>query len=114
MAVTHEQYNNKLIRPDRQITYPGIPYKDWPPPPTDSDTICMNCPADRPPHRFIIKKGDTVDVDISSPGTPVIWRGIVCAIDRNHPEKKKVKVSFPDKNHIDWFTLGVISPVAES
>jgi len=99
------QEHNNLIRPDRQITYSGIPPKDWPPPPNDEDTACIDKLYESPPYRLIIKKGDTVDVDISMPGTPVIWRGVVTSIAHDHPEGRKLHVTFADKNMAGWFTL---------
>jgi hypothetical protein len=57
-----------LVRPDRQLTYDGLPHSEWPRPVEDQQTITidrLHADIDGPPHRFVIRCGDTVEVFFS-------------------------------------------------
>jgi len=54
-----------LVRPDRQVTYDGIPIADWPEPLYDESVLVikrLRPDIDGPPHYFLIKTGDRVEV----------------------------------------------------
>lgn len=59
---------SSLIRPDRQLTYDGLPPSEWPRPVEDRQTITVDrvrADIDGPPHRFVIRCGDVVEVFFS-------------------------------------------------
>ena len=71
-----------LVRPDRQFTFDGIPHFEWPKAEHDRDSITVDRirdDIDGPSHRFLICRGDTVEVYFSSQKTDVgdgsAWRG---------------------------------------
>lgn len=105
-----------LVRTDRQIVYEDAAgYEDWPP--ADSlhnhDTITVDRihnDIDGPSHRFVIKRGDTVEAwfgkDNLQPGTVV---GISHA-------RREVCVVFTEGSNTEessgqWFAVGAIYPI---
>ncbi|QDV43902.1 hypothetical protein Enr13x_37620 [Stieleria neptunia] len=105
-----------LIRPDRQITFPDARgHWEWPDPGEhhDRDTITVDRVSDldgATPHRFVIKRGDTVNAWFSSKRTEP---GKVVGISHAN---NQVRVQFPDAirdtEGIE-FHVGQIYPAAE-
>jgi hypothetical protein len=96
-----------LVRQDRQLTYEGRPHWEWPEPSRDADTITVDrlqADIDGPPHRFVVRRGDTVEVFFTKSR---VERGEV--IDISH-RSKRVKVRLSDKRNGIWFSLGSIYP----
>lgn len=80
----------KLIRPDRQTLFDG-PASEWPTSPHDPEIIVVDhdrTDIDGPPHRFLIKVGDLVEIFISAEDSRI---GEVRAIFH---EREEVEVSF--------------------
>lgn len=99
-----------LVRPDRQLTYGGVPPHEWPLPEHDRDTITVDRPRhdiDGPPHRFVIKRGDIVELLVS----PACLE-IVEVIDIDHV-KHEVQVSCREANQVTWFAKERIYPPPE-
>lgn len=80
----------QLIRPDRQFTYWGLPPDQWPPPPLIVCSITvdrLHSTVDGPPHRFLIRIGDDVEVrfEATEPQahleTTFVYKGCVADID---------------------------------
>lgn len=99
-----------LVRPDRQLTFDGSPHYDWPAPTHDRDTISVDRirnDIDGPSHRFIIHRGDTVEVFFSP--TRVELGEVTGISHRNH----EVRVAFSEQSEGIWFQVGCIYPTAE-
>lgn len=100
-----------LVRPDRQLTYDGTDSCEWPHDSTvhDANTISVDrltTDIDGPPHRFLIRRGDRVEV-YAAPNRFAI--GEVVAIDH---DREEVQVRFPESLQCYWFYKGQIYPVA--
>jgi hypothetical protein len=96
-----------LVRPDRQLTYDGLPHWKWPDPTHDTDTITVDrihADVDGPPHRFVIRRGDTVEVFLSKSQAEL---GEV--VDLCH-RSNRVHVRFSDKQDCIWISFGRIYP----
>lgn len=101
----------QLVRPDRQFTYAGLPTHKWPPADSlhDGNTITVDRICDgirEPSHRFIIKRGDTVQACISKDRCEV---GRVVGISHACGE---VRVSLGEGGQGIWFGKSQIYPVA--
>jgi hypothetical protein len=100
-----------LVRPDRQLIYGGVHYWEWPEPDHDRDTITVDRlrdDIDGPPHRFVIKCGDTVEVFFSNVRIEV---GKVTGI--NHV-RQEVRVLFQKERKRQWFAKDRIYPTPKS
>lgn len=100
-----------LVRPDRQLTYGGLSHYEWPDakPLHDRDTITVDRirdDIDGPSHRFIIKRGDTVEAYFNKDCIKV---GEVVGISHANNE---VRVRFAEGTDGIWFYKGCIYPVA--
>jgi len=101
-----------LVRPDRQITYDGLPHYEWPDPKPlhDRDTITVDrirLDIDGPSHRFVIKRGDTVEAFFSHDRIKI---GHVTGISHANQE---VRVAFSERSNGIWFNVGAIYPAPE-
>lgn len=103
-----------LIRPDRQIVYPDASnHYHWPDAKLlhDHDTISVDRivdDIDGPAHRFIIKRGDTVEAYMSH-GTFHV--GQVIGISH---ARQEVRVAWDETlNKGGWFHVGCIYPATE-
>lgn len=102
-----------LVRPDRQLTYDGLPHYEWPDaiPLHDRDTITVDRirdDIDGPSHRLIIKRGDAVEAYFSRNRTEV---GEVVGLSHANQE---VCVRFPGGAGGVWFPKGAIYPTVET
>lgn len=99
-----------LVRPDRQLTYDGAPHYEWPAPQHDRDTITVDRirdDIDGPSHRFIICRGDTVEVFFSHEKTDF---GEVTGISHRNNE---VRVSLQEGTDGIWVAVNQIYPAVE-
>lgn len=100
-----------LVRPDRQLTYGGLPHSQWPAPEHDQDTITVDRireDIDGPSHRFVICRGDTVEVFCSHDKTDI---GEVTGVShRNH----EVRVSFQEDTEGIWVSTGCVYPASST
>jgi protein-L-isoaspartate O-methyltransferase len=99
-----------LVRPDRQLTYGGAIHFEWPTPEHDRDTITVDRirdDIDGPSHRFIICRGDTVEVFLSHEKADV---GEVTGISHRN---NKVKVSLQEGTDGIWVGTGQVYPAIE-
>ncbi|QEG35975.1 methyltransferase [Bythopirellula goksoeyrii] len=102
-----------LVRPERQLTYGGIPHHEWPEAKFlhDRDTITVDRirdDIDGPSHRFIIKRLDHVEAYFSKDHTQL---GQVVGISH---AKEEVCVKFPGGKNGIWFYKGEIYPAVET
>lgn len=100
-----------LVRPDRQLTYDGSDPCEWPHVSTvhDANTISVDrltADIDGPPHRFLIRRGDQVEVHWAPDKFPI---GIVVEIDHRREE---VQVQFPGSSQRYWFYKIQVYPTA--
>lgn len=108
-----KEQQTDFVRNDRQITYPNaVTHYDWPPAKElhDRDTISVERVSDNNgnvPHRFIIKRGDTVNAYFSN---KKIETGKVTGISH---ARKEVRVSFGNDSKGIWFSAGAIYPAPE-
>ena len=99
-----------LVRPDRQIVYPEtVSHTDWPDPAPlhDHDTITVDRirdDIDGPAHRFVIRRGDTVEVFFSHQKTDT---GQVTGVSHRNNE---VRVSFQKGTKGIWVGTGCVYP----
>lgn len=103
-----------LIRPDRQIVYPDAPnHYHWPDAKLlhDHDTITVDRitdDIDGPAHRFVIKRGDTVEAYMAHNNFHV---GEVIGISH---AKQEVRVAWDSTlKKGGWFHVGCIYPATE-
>ncbi|MCA9242068.1 MAG: hypothetical protein KDA37_17780, partial [Planctomycetales bacterium] len=103
-----------LIRPDRQLVFrDAVTHYDWPDASElhDRDTITVDRISDHdgPPHRFVIKRGDTVRAYM---GKDRFHTGSVIGI--SHAETR-VRVSWNsgDLKRGGWFDVGAIYPAID-
>lgn len=103
-----------LIRPDRQIVYADSPnHFHWPDakPLHDHDTITVDRitdDIDGPAHRFVIKRGDTVEAYMAHDNFHV---GQVIGVSH---ARQEVRVAWDDTlEKGGWFHVGRIYPAAE-
>ncbi len=99
-----------LVRPDRQFTFDGAAHYDWPLPEEDRDTITVDRlrdDIDGPPHRFVIRRGDTVEVFFRQDRVEI---GEVFGISH---ARQEVRVRFGDRGQGIWFAVGQIYPTLE-
>jgi phospholipid N-methyltransferase len=102
-----------LVNPDRQLTFGGAPHEEWPKPIWNRETITVDRirdDIDGPSHRFVIQRGDQVEVYFSTERievgkvvgisharveASVRVRGAKCgvwtAVDRLYPVPKKIQ-----------------------
>ena len=96
-----------LVRPDRQLTFDGLPHWKWPKPKEDSRIITVDrviSDIDGPPHRFVIQVGDKVEV-LSTPNSAEFAEVVdVC------PNRQMVRVRFSDEKEPIWISVGRIYP----
>jgi predicted RNA methylase len=96
-----------LLRPDRQLTFGGLPHYEWPAPEHDRDTITVDRireDIDGPSHRFVICRGDTVEVFFSHQKTDI---GEVTGVSHRNNE---VRVSFQEGSEGIWVGTGCVYP----
>ncbi len=96
-----------LVRPDRQFTFDGKDHWDWPRPTDDRDAISVDRlrdDIDGPSHRFVIRRGDTVEVFFSR---DKLETGEVVGISNANQE---VRVRFTEGTDGQWFAVGQIYP----
>jgi predicted RNA methylase len=96
-----------LVRPDRQLTFGGIPHYEWPAPEHDRDTITVDRireDIDGPSHRFVICRGDTVEVFFSHQKLDI---GEVTGVSHRNNE---VRVSFQKGSEGIWVGTGCVYP----
>lgn len=102
-----------LVRPDRQIVYPEASnHFEWPDPKPlyDRDTITVDrisADIDGPSHRFVIRRGDQVEVFISRDNVDL---GEVTGISH---AREEVEVTFREGTGGVWFAKGQIYPAPE-
>jgi hypothetical protein len=96
-----------LVRPDRQLTFDGVPHWKWPKPKEDSRTITVDrviSDIDGPPHRFVIQVSDIVEV-FSTPNSAELGKVVdVCR------KRQMVRVRVLDEKDPIWFSVGRIYP----
>jgi len=100
-----------FIRPDRQLTFGGATHFEWPAPGHDRDTITVDRvrdDIDGPSHRFVICRGDTVEVFFSHAKTDT---GEVVGISHAN---EQVCVRFPGGKEGVWLSKGQIYPAIET
>ena len=100
-----------LILPDRQLTYGGTSYDEWPPPEYDPNTITvdrLHRDINGPPHRFVIHRGDTVEVFLAPDGVEI---GEVTGISHRNSE---VRVAFREGSDGLWFSTEQIFPAVDA
>ena len=97
-----------LVRPDRQLTFDGLPHWKWPKPKEAPDTITVDrvtSDIDGPAHRFVIQVGDTVEV-FSTPSSAELAEVLDV-----FPKKRLVQVRFFDeKKDSIWISVGRTYP----
>jgi hypothetical protein len=96
-----------LVRPDRQLTYEGDSPCAWPPPDRDQDVMTVDRPwtdIDGPPHRFVIWRGDFVEVYMSPSRSEL---GKVVDISQRRQE---VQVFIHGERRRTWFCKEQIYP----
>jgi hypothetical protein len=96
-----------VVRPDRQLTFDGLPHWKWPKPKEDSRIITVDrvvSDIDGPPHRFVIQVGDTVEV-FSTPNSAELAE--VLDVSR---KRQTVRVRFLDEKDPIWISAGRIYP----
>lgn len=99
-----------LVRPDRQLIYGGVHHWEWPKPTHDRDTITVDRARndiDGPAHRFVIKRGDTVEVFSKD------RLQIGNVTDINHV-RNEVQILFPKECNGEWFSKDQIYPTPKS
>ncbi len=99
------------MRPDRQITFDGLPHNEWPEPNEDRDTITVDRigeDIDGSSHRFIIRRGDTVEAFFRRDKTEI---GQVVGISI---ARRQVSVRFRDCGNGIEFSVGQIYPAPET
>ena len=72
--------DERLIRPDRQFTYWGLPPDQWPAPVLNGHSLTVDrlqADLNGPPHRFLICIGDDVEIRIDS---TVVFTGCVARL----------------------------------
>jgi hypothetical protein len=104
-----------LVRPDRQIVYPDAPnYYHWPDAKLlhDHDTITVDRVVDDidgPAHRFVIKRGDTVETYIANNNFHV---GTVIGVSH---AREEVRVAWDDSlTKGGWFHVGRVYPAPQA
>ena len=106
-TITKESVRQLLTNPERQITFAGEAQFDWPAPDHDRDTITVDRlrgDIDGPAHRFVIKRGDFVEVFFNK---DKVDYGSVVGISHARSE---VRVLFDDATEGVWFAAGCIYP----
>ncbi|MCH7686251.1 MAG: hypothetical protein IH899_06180, partial [Planctomycetes bacterium] len=101
----------ELVRPDRQFTFDGQPFYEWPQPTHDRDSITVDRISDDidgPAHRFLIRRGDTVEVFFSKDKQEL---GEVVGISQ---ARQEVRVCFREGTKGIWFAVGQIYPAVEA
>ena len=96
-----------LVRPDRQLTYDGLPHWRWPKPPNDSHTITvdrLSADIDGPPHRFLIHVGDTVELFLAPS-----YSDLAEVLDVFR-ERQLVRIRVPGNGNTIWVSVGRIYP----
>lgn len=104
---TKESVRQLLTNPDRQITFAGASHYDWPEPDHDRDTITVDRlrdDIDGPTHRFVIKRGDFVEVFFNK---DKVDYGSVVGISHARSE---VRVLFDGASEGVWFAAACIYP----
>ncbi len=100
-----------LVRPDRQIAFDGASHYEWPAAKHDRDTITVDRireDIDGPSHRFVICRGDTVEVFFSHEKTDI---GKVVGISHAN---EQVCVRFPGGKNGVWLAKSQIYPAIET
>ncbi len=100
-----------LLRPDRQLTYGGAIHFEWPAPEHDRDTITVDRirdDIDGPSHRFVICRGDSVEVFFSHEKADI---GEVVGISHAN---EQVSVRFPGGKEGVWLAKSQIYPAIET
>ena len=101
-----------LVRPDRQIVY-DCDHSEWPNPNElhDQDTITVDrirADIDGPAHRFVIRRGDTVEAHLSPNH---FHTGQVVGISH---ARNEVRVAWDESlQNGEWFHVGAIYPAPE-
>jgi hypothetical protein len=96
-----------LVRPDRQLTFDGLPHWKWPKPIENSHAITVDRvrpDIDGPPHRFVVQVGDTVEVFSTSNSAQLAEVVDVCR------KRQIVRVCFYDKKAPVWISVGRVYP----
>lgn len=99
-----------LVRSDRQLTFDGLPHYQWPKPGHDREAISVDRireDIDGPSHRFVIRRGDSVEVFFGANRTDV---GEVTAISHRNQE---ARVSFHEGSDGIWVDAACVYPTAE-
>jgi hypothetical protein len=100
-----------LVRPDRQLTFGGIPHYEWPAPDHDRDTITVDRirdDIDGPSHRFIICRGDMVEVYFGP------TRAEVGEVKGIRHRNREVRVAFREGSDGIWVATGCVYPTTEN
>lgn len=100
-----------LIRPDRQLTFGGAMHFEWPAPEHDRDTITVDRirgDIDGPSHRFVIRRGDIVEVFFSHEKADI---GEVVGISHAN---EQVSVRFSGGKEGVWLPKSQIYPAIET
>lgn len=101
----------QLVRPNRQLSYGGLDPSEWPAHDDDGDTITVDRlreDIDGPPHRFVIKRCDVVEVFLDSSRTVV---GRVTEISHRSQE---VRIEFQDGAAGVWVAKESVYPAREN
>ncbi|QEG35902.1 methyltransferase [Bythopirellula goksoeyrii] len=102
-----------LVRPDRQIVY-ECEHSEWPEPAELHDQVTITVDRirddiDGPAHRFVIRRGDTVEAHLS-PNR--FHTGQVIGISH---ARNEVRVAWDDTlQNGEWFNVGAIYPAPET
>lgn len=99
-----------LVRPDRQVTFDGLPHYEWPAPEHDRNIITVDRireDIDGPSHRFVIRRGDTVEVFFGTNRTDI------CEVTGISHRNQEVRVSFRTGSEGIWVNVSCVYPTTE-
>lgn len=100
-----------FVRDDRQQSFGTLLSYDWPEPDEDHNTITVDRVMqsdDVPPHRFTIRRGDTVNARFNS-GELAIGKAVGISL-----ADRQVRVRFREGSQGLWFPVGCVYPALES
>jgi len=100
----------ELVRPDRQQTFDGLSPYDWPKPVEDGESISVDRirdDIDGPAHRFVIRRGDAVEVFLG-PDRQQVGEVVDLAFARH-----QARVRFEPDGDATWFDAEKLFPSRE-
>lgn len=88
-----------LVNPERQLTYGAVSPEEWPPLKREHNAIAVErtwTDIDGPPHRFLIREGDTVEVVFSQDRVELAQ-----VVEVSQP-RREVSVQLPSSHEKIW------------